>query len=125
MSLGRKLGSSLPDERISPATKDSQGHKRWVPLSEIGGVWKAPQHRASYVAEDQWMAFGIVGRPFDRLSNLVQGLVAEPAPTVFVSSSRLFKLVLRGAPEGNAQAHRPSPARTEAFTSLHGMTSFG
>jgi hypothetical protein len=82
--------------------KDSQDDKSWVSLAKIDGVWKAPQHGASYLAENQWVAFRMAGCPLDRLPDLVQELVAQPAPTVFVPGSRLFKLVLRGAPEDNS-----------------------
>ena len=105
--------------------KDSQNHKILVSLTEVHGVGKAPQHGASHVANDHWVAFGMVGRTLDRLFDLLQELVAEPAPAVFVPSDRLFKLVPRGTSEDDAQAHPPSRARTDAFTSLHGVTSPG
>jgi hypothetical protein len=44
---------------------------------------------------------------------------------VVVPRGGFFKFVLGGALEDNSQTHLPSLERTDAFTSLHGMTSSG
>lgn len=82
--------------------KDSQDHERLVSGPEINSERKAPQYGAPYVAEDKRVAFGMDGCPLDRLSDLIQELLAEPTSTVFVPSGRLFKLIPCGAPEDYA-----------------------
>lgn len=105
--------------------KDGENHEDLIPPSEIDSVWKPAQYGASDILKGNLVSFGMSCRAIDRLGKLVQELLTETALPLFVPSSRLFQFILCGSPKYNLQSHRPSRARTEAFTSFQGMTSFG
>lgn len=105
--------------------KHGEDHERVIALSEVDGLWEPTQYCAADVPEDEWMSLGVVGCTIDCFRSLIQELFAEPALVVVVPRGGFFKFVLGGALEDNSQTHLPSLERTDAFTSLHGMTSSG
>lgn len=56
--------------------ENCQDNQYLVSLPEVDRVWKAPQYGALNIAEDRRVALGVGGRPFDRLTNFVQELLA-------------------------------------------------